>query len=221
VIAPVYNPVVGSTGVGEAQGSATLGKDEFLKLLVAQMRNQDPMSPSDPQEMAAQLAQFSSVEQLVNINEQLGTQATSADAMALALNNSSAVAIIGKDVLSLGNTVDVTGSGGDSITVGVGGIGGSAAVTLYDADGLEVGSLDLGAIGGGRQEIPLDSVTSGLPAGRYTYELTVTNSQGDAVDVQTFMRARVDGVRYGANGPVLFSGTEEISLADVVEIISQ
>jgi flagellar basal-body rod modification protein FlgD len=48
-----------------------LGKDEFLKLLVAQMKNQDPLNPMDGQQMAAQLAQFSSVEQLVTANESL------------------------------------------------------------------------------------------------------------------------------------------------------
>lgn len=49
----------------------SMGKDDFLKLLVAQMRNQDPLSPSDGKEMAAQLAQFSSVEQLVTVNDTL------------------------------------------------------------------------------------------------------------------------------------------------------
>jgi flagellar basal-body rod modification protein FlgD len=48
-----------------------LGKDQFLQLLVAQLKNQDPMSPSDGKEMAAQLAQFSGVEQLVTANETL------------------------------------------------------------------------------------------------------------------------------------------------------
>jgi flagellar hook assembly protein FlgD len=48
-----------------------LGKEEFLKLLVAQMKNQDPLNPMDGQQMAAQLAQFSSVEQLINANDTL------------------------------------------------------------------------------------------------------------------------------------------------------
>ena len=220
MITPTYTPVTMSHGVGEATGNPTLGKDEFLQLLVAQLKNQDPLEPSNPEEMAAQLAQFSSVEQLININEQLTAQATSNDAMAQALNNSSAVSIIGKDVMAPGSLVEVTGTG-DTITVGVDGIGGSATLRILDANGVEVGSHALGTIGGGRQEISLDPFTSGLPTGWYTYELDVTNAVGDPVDVQTFMRTRIDGVRYGAQGPVLLSGATEISLADVVEIISQ
>lgn len=48
-----------------------MGKDAFLQLLVAQLRHQDPLSPADGKEMAAQMAQFSSVEQLVTINDTL------------------------------------------------------------------------------------------------------------------------------------------------------
>ncbi len=48
-----------------------MGKDEFVKLLVTEMKNQDPLNPMDGKELAAQLAQFSSVEQLMNINTKL------------------------------------------------------------------------------------------------------------------------------------------------------
>jgi len=222
MIDPIYSPVApGGAGLSEAMGSPTLGKEEFLQLLVAQLKNQDPLEPSNPEEMAAQLAQFSSVEQLININDQLATQAASNDAMAQALNNSSAVSVIGKDVLAAGNVVDVTGNGGEIVTVAVDGVGGPATLAIYDAAGFEVGSLALGPVGGGRQEIQIDALSAGLPAGRYTYDVSVTNASGEPVTVQTLMRARVDGVRYGAQGPVLFSGATEISLADVVEIISQ
>jgi flagellar basal-body rod modification protein FlgD len=56
--------------VGAPPGG-TMGKDAFLKLLVAQMKHQDPLNPMDGQQMAAQLAQFSSVEQLIDANTRL------------------------------------------------------------------------------------------------------------------------------------------------------
>jgi flagellar basal-body rod modification protein FlgD len=70
-------PVIGSaaptTGAPSVLAGAggKMGKDEFLQLLVAQMKHQDPLNPMDGQQMAAQLAQFSSVEQLVSANDQL------------------------------------------------------------------------------------------------------------------------------------------------------
>lgn len=66
----------GSTGTTTAttateRSKAKQTKDMFLKLLIAQMKNQDPMNPASPDQLAAQLAQFSSLEQLVGINEKL------------------------------------------------------------------------------------------------------------------------------------------------------
>lgn len=210
-----------SPQAAERTPGGQLGKEEFLQLLVAQLKNQDPMNPSNPEEMAAQLAQFSSVEQLININEQLSAQAASNAAMAEALNNASAVSVLGKTVLTTGDAVDVQGTGSDTIVAGVDGDGGLATVHLYAADGTKVGSRVVGTIGGGRQEIELGDLAQGLEPGRYRYELTVTDANGDPVNVQTFMRVTVDGLRYGSQGPVLVSGDLEIPLANVVEIISQ
>ncbi|MGI8507775.1 MAG: flagellar hook assembly protein FlgD [Gemmatimonadaceae bacterium] len=58
------------SAITQAAGGA-MGKDQFVKLLVTEMKNQDPLSPMDGKELAAQLAQFSSVEQLVNVNTKL------------------------------------------------------------------------------------------------------------------------------------------------------
>lgn len=64
-------PMVNSEHPGETRTNAQQTKDMFLKLLVAQMKNQDPTNPASPDQLAAQLAQFSSLEQLVSINEKL------------------------------------------------------------------------------------------------------------------------------------------------------
>lgn len=67
---PSSAPGSASNAITNAAGGA-MGKDEFVKLLITQMKNQDPMNPMDGKDLAAQLAQFSSVEQLININQKL------------------------------------------------------------------------------------------------------------------------------------------------------
>jgi len=197
------------TTLGAPHGNTALGKQEFLQLLVAQLKNQDPLNPTNPEQMAAQLAQFSSVEQLISINEHLGAQAGSA-----------AVALIGKTVLTPGDRVEVTGAGSETVTVVVGEGGGRAVLSLYDADGNRVGSREVGPVGPGRQEIALGAAAEGLPAGTYHYELGVADEQGVPVEVRSLTRVRVDGVRYGPSGAVVLAGPLEIPFADVTEILA-
>jgi flagellar hook assembly protein FlgD len=75
-----------------------LGKDQFLQLLVAQMKSQDPLSPMDGQQMAAQLAQFSSVEQLVTLNETMAAQAAGQTSLLESLGGSLTLGTVGKTV---------------------------------------------------------------------------------------------------------------------------
>src|SRR5690606_25837359 len=99
-----------------------MGKQEFLQLLVTQLRHQDPLNPSDPQDFAAQLAQFSTLEQLVNTGEQLKASAASDQALIQMFNSSSALNLIGKSVVAEGNGVTVPqGGGAVDVTFSVGG----------------------------------------------------------------------------------------------------
>jgi hypothetical protein len=123
--------------------------------------------------------------------------------------------------LAVGDQVELSGEGGETVTVQVDGAGGSAALQLFDARGAQVASATLGALGGGRHEIALDDYVSDLEPGRYRYQITVTDAEGESVPVRGYVRALVDGVRFGPGGPTLTAGALEISLADVVEILSR
>lgn len=99
----VDNATAAATGAqngttSQGSGSPTLGYDAFLKLLVAQMQNQDPTQPMDSTEFVAQLASFSSVEQSVKMNSKLDALITS-----IALNQ--ADALIGKYISNFDGTV--------------------------------------------------------------------------------------------------------------------
>ena len=93
-----------------------LGKDQFLQLLVAQMRNQDPMNPQDGQEMAAQLAQFSSVEQLTQINQTLAAQGGAQGSLLDSLTGGLALNAVGKQVEV--DPTQVTGPDGAPLPAG-------------------------------------------------------------------------------------------------------
>jgi len=221
--------VIGSIGATTSAGmvdeaskaGGTMGKDEFLQLLVAQLKNQDPMNPMNSEEFAAQLAQFSSLEQLIEMNETLSGQGEMNGAMVDLMNSSSALGVIGKEVLAVGDTVQVGGDGQESVTVGVGGTGGQGELRILDENGNVVGTRDLGFVGPGRREVLLEGAAEGLEPGQYSYEVKVVGDDGSAVEVQTFTRVQIDGVRYGPGGPMLISGNLEIPLASVVEVVTR
>ena len=91
------------------QGSSrqALGKDDFLKLLITQMRYQDPLSPMDNTQFLAQMAQFSSLEQMQNLNESFDQSML----LSQSLNNSSAAGFIGRHVRASGDGVTLGPSG--------------------------------------------------------------------------------------------------------------
>jgi flagellar basal-body rod modification protein FlgD len=224
MIDPLSAPAVpGTPGLTGALtgGAPDLGRDQFLKLLVAQLQNQNPLDPAGPEEFAAQLAQFSSLEQLMNVNDNLEAQLASNGALADAVVASSAMNLAGREVLVSGNTMVVDAAGASApLTVGVAQPGGEAVLRIVDDAGKTIKEVSLGPLEGGRQTIPVNEHVSGLKEGRYTYEVTVQLEDGTPLEVQPLYRMRVEGVRFGPNGPQVSDGVQEFSIADILEIIS-
>ena len=197
-----------------------MGKDEFMKLLIAQMKNQDPMNPMQGDQMAAQLAQFSSLEQLQEINQTLTTQASSQGNLLGAVQGSAAIGLLGHSVLATGNQVQVGGTNGaTSVTANVSAAATTATLHIFNSAGAEVGTESLGAIASGRQSFNIGDATKGLPAGTYTYSIDAKDATGTAVPVTTYMSGVVDGITSGPNGLTLTAGGLSIPYASVIQIV--
>src|SRR5205085_11868345 len=184
-----------------------LGKDQFLQLLVAQMKNQDPLSPMDGSQMAAQLAQFSSVEQLTQINETLQTQGTGQTGLATLLANNGALGAVGKTVVVGAGSVDTTKGAPTSVIADIPPGAKSATLKIYDAQGTEVASQDLGAPGAGRHTFALSGAAKSPAAGTYRYVVETPGAASDTAP--TYIAGLIDGVRFTPKGPVVsLHGTE-------------
>lgn len=195
-------------------GSKELGKEEFLRLLVTQLRHQDPLSPANPEEFASQLAQFSSLERMVNIEKLLQEQMDASSLSTLALKADLGASFIGRQVLAAGNRFDVAAGESPSVSVDIGTGGGQAVLTIRDLDGNEVATKPLGFREGGRQTFNVGD----LPAGSYRYSVTVTSVSGADVPVQTYTQGVVDGVSFQGGTVILRSGTMNFPLDNVVEV---
>jgi flagellar basal-body rod modification protein FlgD len=212
-VSPVTSAAAGLSAA--VSGSSTIGRDQFLNLLVTQLRNQDPTSPMQPYEFASQLAQFSSVEQLSQLNDAVAAQADSIHVMALLSQTSVGAAMIGRSVLAEGDQVTIPDSGSTTVTVDAGTVGGNATLHLVDPSGKEVATEQLGKLVPGRQTITLPS---GLPAGTYTYRVTLDGAQGTAANAKTYVSGVVDGMLFKGGQIVLRIGGIEIPIDSVEEI---
>ena len=207
-------------GLSAAPGGA-LGKDEFLKLLVAQLQHQDPMNPMQGDQMASELAQFSSLEQLQEINTTLTGQQSAAGSLLGAVQAGAAINTIGHSVLAAGNQVQIGGTNGQtSVTVNLGSGATSGTLHIFNSAGVEVGTRSLGSLPSGKQSIDLGDATKGLPPGTYTYSVDAKDSGGAAVAVTTYMTGRVTGVSSGPNGIMLDLGGVSVPYASVVSVLN-
>jgi flagellar basal-body rod modification protein FlgD len=212
--------------LGSGRKNDALGRNEFLQLLVAQMKNQDPLNPMDGQEMAAQLAQFSQVEQLIDINSSLKTVAQSqvelglaiedltgitvmqGDAMARLLEQSMAINTVGKTGVMDGNQLFIDRNGNGPLTIDAGGLRGIGRITLLDAEGRMVHQGVVDGVRPGLQTLDLAdfNLEPPPPAGQYTYRFEVTNDTGIFTPARTYTTGRITGLRYEQGQPMLLLG---------------
>ena len=212
---------VAATSTSSVLPGGALGKNEFLKLLVAQLQHQDPMNPMQGDQMAAQLAQFSSLEQLQQINATLAGQASASGSVLGAIQAGAAINTIGHTVVAAGNQVQIGGANGSStVTANVAGPGASATLHLYNSAGVEVGLRSLGSVSSGTQTFDIGSAADGLGDGTYTYSIDVTNTAGEPVAVQTYITGKVNGISSGATGVMLEVGGLAVPYASVVKIVN-
>ncbi|MBK8250684.1 MAG: hypothetical protein IPK85_25290 [Gemmatimonadetes bacterium] len=202
-----------------------LGKNEFLKLLTTQLKYQDPLDPMDGKDMAADLAQFSGLEQLLNINEQLEAQQGQYTSLLAAMNSNVALGTIGKTVMASGDQVvltkDAAGAFDAKVTADIA-TSGIAKLTLLDRSGKEVGSRTLGYVTAGRQEFDVGSAASTVSTeGPWSYRITVADASGKDVPQQTYTIAVVDGMSWGPDGaPRLTAGSLMIDVRSIIRILA-
>ncbi|MFO7748843.1 MAG: FlgD immunoglobulin-like domain containing protein [Desulfobacteraceae bacterium] len=170
-----------------------LGRENFLTMLVAQLENQDPLNPMEGSDFSAQLAQFSSLEQLMNLNETMENMAT-------AFTNSSEADVtnlVGKEVTGEVDAIEVADgqSFGGAYTITE---PGDVMVEIYDAEGNEVRSLYPGQKTSGSYNLNWDGRNNSgdmVEDGSYKYKVLVNSGSGFA-EMPTTVTGTVDSVVY-------------------------
>ncbi len=201
-----------------AAGNAQLDKDAFMKLMLAQMKYQDPQNPMQSHEMAAQLAQFTSLEQLNNIHTTLESMKNAQSPS----TNYQALNFIGKKIAS--DSSRITRTAGDTthpMSFQLLGDATKTKITIHDASGATVRTLTPGALKKGPNSVVWNGMNEDGVAtrpGEYKMSIEAETASGTKVYAKTQLEGRITGLNYTAEGPILMVGDQSVKMSEVKKI---
>lgn len=201
-----------------AQKQGELGKNEFMELMIAQLNNQNPLEPQDNGEFIAELAQFSSLEEMQGLNATVeGFTSSFQSTQAL-----QASAMVGRSVLVNGSTGPTSVAGTMSGVVDLPASTSSLRVSVLNASGELVNQYDMGQQFAGQVSFLWDGKnTTGeqMPSGQYTIKAEASYS-GKTEQVSTMLSANVDSVSIGRDSSITLNlaGMGSVPLGEVRQI---
>jgi flagellar basal-body rod modification protein FlgD len=200
-----------------ADDDGALGKDDFLKLLIAQLSAQDPLDPMGAQDFSAQLAQFSGLEQMTNVNTNLEIL----QKLQTASQNTSSLNLIGKTVESYGNAFNHSANSSETLSYSLASDAVSVRIDMFDSTGSQVDMIRLDNQGQGKNTASWDGFDkhgNPLPAGTYSYTVKADNQAGVPIAVDTFSSGLVSDVVFGKDETYAIVNGKELPISAIKRV---
>jgi len=205
-----YGTVIGQP----ANDYATVDKMDFMTLLVAQIKNQDPMSPMNNAEFTSQITQFTMLDEMKTMNAKLEQNLL----VGQTINNTAMLGLIGKNVTVEGNKVWMAGGEASESTLAANGPG-TVVVEVTDDSGHVVATYRK-TVEKGLNDITWDGhLDNGESAGDGTFSISVKPGDGsENLAFTTLMTGPVEGLRYEGNMAVVILGGVEFYVSDIYKV---
>lgn len=216
VISPV--PTDASGRPRQTGSLQTLGKDDFLQLLVTKLQYQDPLKPLEDENFVAQLAQFSSLEQMNNISEGIAASNQWDFLQMQSLNNVMASGLIGKEVKAEYNTIVLDSDSQPSVNFTLSAPAATLRLTIKDTEGNTIATItqnNLSAGAGSVQWDGRDNRGNRVAEGEYVVEASAADSNDNAVSVRLSLVGIVTTVLYRDGAAYLRVNGSDIPLGDI------
>ena len=218
ILAALNKKNTATNSLGSGQTSA-LGQDAFLKLLITQLKNQSPLNPQDNTAFVAQLAQFSSVQGIQNLN-------TTVESLASSMQSSQALqasALVGRSVQVESKTAYLSSGGTVRGLIDLPKSTAGMQLNIYNSSNQVVLQKDLGSKEAGEIPFAWDGTGSDgakLPAGTYRFEVLARDDKNSTA-LTTYLSANVNSVTMGANQEVTLNvnGVGPVALSEIKDIL--
>jgi flagellar basal-body rod modification protein FlgD len=200
-------------------GNTATTRNDFLKLLVAQLSHQDPLAPQDGTAFVTQLSQLAQTEQSENQTAIL----QKIQGQLVASAGGQAVTLVGREVTARFNTVTLDGQGPSPLQFTLDKDAASATLIVRDTKGNIVRTLRTGPLKGGVQLQLWDAKNDAgvrLPAGAYQVAVSAVDGAGAPVGARTEVKGAVTGVSFDSGQPELMIGAIRVKLGDVSQVTS-
>jgi flagellar basal-body rod modification protein FlgD len=216
-----FVPQTGSNYTPSGMGPDELGKEDFLMLLVTKLANQDPLDPVSDEDFVAQLAQYSSLEQLTNMNENLEQDIQWNYLLSQTISNTMSTSLIGRNVRADASTIYLETAGSADIAVDLDKFASEVTITIQDEYGNTVRRLNENDLETGDHVVHWDGTDSNgvqVASGAYTVTISAVDATGETFTPDQFVEGEVTGVAYRDGMALLVVQGQEIPLSSVIEV---
>lgn len=206
-----------SAAAAAMKQSIGMNKDDFLKLFMTQLQNQDPLNPMDSTEQISQLAQLTQVEQSYNTNSNLQSIISALGASSAL----SAVSFVGSEVTAAGSSVAMKEGAEAAITFSVPKAAEQVTVSIVDGKGEIVRTLTGGVTPAGESSLAWDGKDSSgaqLPSGTYSVAVTGKDAAGTSFACSPLIRGTVEGINFAGSSPLMVIGGIEVPFSDLLRV---
>jgi len=200
--------------------SNILNKDDFLKLLMAQMQHQDPLNPLENTEFLSQLSQFSQLEQTYNINQNISDLTDSQSSIRDCLLSN----LLGKTVMVTGSEIDLHNQDGADLTFDLMDWAEKVTITINNADEQQVKTIQNLNQEGGLHNVHWDGTDDKgqkVAEGNYTFTVTAFNDE-ESVRATPYMTGQVSEIIFSKEeGPLVQLENQKVPISNIFQIIDQ
>ena len=216
-----HNVLPGLPELLDTSSGADMEKQEFLELLIAQLQYQDPLEPLSNQEYASQLAQFTQLEQLQNMNDSLEESININLILTQSINNTLSSTIIGKEVKAIGHSVSIDEGGEADILFNLSEYANKVEISISNEAGDVIRTMEATGMASGEQTLVWDGKDedgNDVSGGNYSFDVTAYNEANNEIHVVEYIYGFVAAVHYDNGAAIFRVNGEDVPFSGVIEI---